>query len=99
MESGLRRVTLAGVVGAVTLFATALLVGSGSAATELLHEHPATDDSATPEVGKTLTAREGTWTGDPTDYDYAWRRCDAKWGQLPVDQRRRAAHLRPEGVG
>ena len=31
----------------------------------------------TPEVGKTLAAREGTWTGNPTDYDYAWRRCDA----------------------
>nr|MBA2295956.1 hypothetical protein [Actinomycetota bacterium] len=36
--------------------------------------------AGTPEVGKTLTAREGTWTGDPTDYDYSWRRCDTDGG-------------------
>ena len=81
MESGLRRMTLAGAVGALTLFATALLVGSGSAATEAAptNTQPPTI-GGTPEVGKTLTAREGTWTGDPTDYDYAWRRCDADGG-------------------
>ncbi len=36
--------------------------------------------AGTPQVGSTLTAREGTWTGNPTDYDYAWRRCDADGG-------------------
>ena len=30
--------------------------------------------AGTPQVGSTLTAREGTWTGSPTDYDYSWRR-------------------------
>ena len=33
--------------------------------------------SGTPEVGETLTADEGTWTGTPTSYSFQWQRCDA----------------------
>jgi hypothetical protein len=33
--------------------------------------------SGTPEVGETLTADEGSWTGNPTSYSFQWQRCDA----------------------
>jgi hypothetical protein len=35
------------------------------------------DVSGTPEVGETLTADEGTWSGSPTSYTFQWQRCDA----------------------
>lgn len=33
--------------------------------------------SGTPKVGQTLTANDGSWTGNPTSYTYQWQRCDA----------------------
>ena len=33
--------------------------------------------AGTPQVGATLTADAGTWSGAPTAFAYAWRRCDA----------------------
>jgi hypothetical protein len=81
MQSRLTKLALASVVGVVSLFAAPLLVGNGTAASQAAptNTRPPTI-GGTPEVGKTLTAREGTWTGDPTDFDYAWRRCDADGG-------------------
>lgn len=32
--------------------------------------------SGTPEAGQTLTATNGTWSGTPTSFRYAWSRCD-----------------------
>jgi hypothetical protein len=33
--------------------------------------------TGTPKVGQTLTADDGSWSGNPTTYSYAWQRCDA----------------------
>ncbi len=87
MRRYLRRLTPIGVLVSTGLFATAMLAGTGQvdAATQArpTNTQPPTI-GGTPEVGKTLTAREGTWTGDPTDYDYAWRRCDADGGSCSL---------------
>jgi hypothetical protein len=33
--------------------------------------------SGTPRVGQTLTADEGSWSGNPTAFAFQWQRCDA----------------------
>jgi hypothetical protein len=33
--------------------------------------------SGTPRVGQTLTAGDGSWSGNPTSFAYQWQRCDA----------------------
>ena len=67
------------------VFAAVVISTTGTAATQAVptNTQPPTI-GGTPEVGKTLTAREGTWTGSPTDYDYAWRRCDADGGSCAL---------------
>ena len=66
---------LMGAVGAV------LLSGTGNAATQVV---PANLDppqiTGTAQVGSTLTATEGRWSGDPTDINLQWRRCDENGG-------------------
>lgn len=36
--------------------------------------------SGTPQEGKTLTGNRGNWKHDPTDFNYAWLRCDHNGG-------------------
>jgi hypothetical protein len=43
--------------------------------------------SGTPTVGQVLSVDEGTWTGAPSTFTYAWSRCDAATGAtcLPIE--------------
>ncbi len=76
-----------GLLAVTAAFAGAMLGGTGlgSAATQArpTNQTPPTIQG-TPEVGSTLTAKEGTWTGNPTDFDYAWRRCDSDGGSCSL---------------
>jgi hypothetical protein len=87
---------------AASATAVALGASSGTAASQAAptNTQPPTI-GGTPEVGKTLTAREGTWTGNPTDYDYAWRRCDADGGSCVLinNAEARTYVLRPADEG
>jgi hypothetical protein len=82
-----RTIVPVGVLAATAAFAAAMLVGTGqgTAATQAkpVNQRPPTV-TGTPQVGSTLTAREGEWTGNPTDYDYAWRRCDSDGGSCSL---------------
>jgi hypothetical protein len=61
--------------------AVAVWGGIGAAATTArpTNQTPPTI-TGTAQVGSTLTAKEGTWTGNPTTFTYMWRRCDADGG-------------------
>ena len=82
MRKHMRRMIPLGLVSITAGLVAIMLTGTpGLAATQAppRNQQPPTI-AGTPEVGKTLTAREGTWAGNPTDYDYSWRRCDADGG-------------------
>ncbi|CAB4861142.1 unannotated protein [freshwater metagenome] len=38
--------------------------------------------SGTPDVGRTLTANNGTWTDSPTGFTYQWESCTEAWTAL-----------------
>jgi len=81
-----KHVVLLGLLSLVAALMALMLSGTaGTAATQPAPENtePPTI-SGTPQVGSTLTADEGKWKPNPTDYDYAWRRCDADGGSCTL---------------
>ena len=62
------------------LVAALAVTGLSQAASPPVNQSPPTI-SGTPQVGETLTADPGTWTGaTPITYTYQWRRCDENGG-------------------
>jgi hypothetical protein len=87
MRRHMRRLAPAGVLALTAAFAVTMLGGTGlgTAATQARPTNQAPPTiQGTPQVGSTLTAKEGQWTGSPTVYDYAWRRCDADGGSCSL---------------
>ena len=75
-------------IGIAVVVALARLIGgalggvtNGGAATSAapVNQNAPTISGKT-EVGATLTANNGTWSNNPTDFDYQWRRCDQAGG-------------------
>lgn len=81
MPGGSARRRAGAAVGmAVAAVAIGAVIGtphSGRAAAEAAPANTATPTiSGTPQEGSKLTGSNGTWTGSPTSYAYAWSRCD-----------------------
>jgi hypothetical protein len=64
------------VAGAVTVLAVAGLSNAASNAAPVNTAEPKI--SGTAQVGQTLTANPGTWTGSNITFSYQWRRCNAQ---------------------
>jgi hypothetical protein len=54
---------------------TQLVAPRGSSAAPKNTDRPIV--SGTPRAGQTLTADEGSWSGNPTSFAFQWQRCDA----------------------
>jgi hypothetical protein len=70
----------AGLVG-VVLGGTG--IGTAATTAKPVNQRPPTVTGKA-QIGQTLTANEGQWSGNPTDFDYAWRRCDADGGSCSL---------------
>jgi concanavalin A-like lectin/glucanase superfamily protein len=72
-------VTGSNVTGNATAYSTQTSTVGGAASPPVNTSPPTI--TGTPEVGRTLTASDGTWTGtQPLAFSYQWKRCNAGGG-------------------
>ena len=75
------KIAVAAIASVALAVGAGLVVDEGSAAGAV---RPANLDppqiTGTAQVGSTLTATEGRWSGSPTDINLQWRRCDENGG-------------------
>ena len=65
----------------VLLAAVAAFAARGNAAPQVKPENTSPPTvSGTPQVGQVLTGTRGQWSGNPTDYNFFWTRCDRNGG-------------------
>lgn len=82
MRSNVKVLGLAAVGALLLLAAIAGLAETGGAAAPQAppgNQSPPTI-TGTAQEGSTLTTSNGTWSGSPTSFTYAWRRCDSNGG-------------------
>jgi hypothetical protein len=82
MRNTPKRALLALAAGSMlVVVALVAFAGRGTAAQQAppRNESPPTV-SGTPEVGQRLTGTRGEWSGNPTDFNYFWARCDRNGG-------------------
>ena len=80
-----RRLLLGGALGAGAMLALVIalgvLIGNGVAASAAKPQNTSPPTiSGTPQEGQTLTGDKGTWTNNPTDFNYFWMRCEKNGG-------------------
>jgi hypothetical protein len=77
------RAILAVAAGSILVLSAAFaaFAGRGSAAQQAPPRNVSPPTvSGTPEVGQRLTGTRGEWSGNPTDFNYFWARCDRDGG-------------------
>jgi hypothetical protein len=64
-------------ISAVLVAALGVFAGAGAAAPQAAPQNiDPPKISGTPQENHTLTGEKGTWSGNPTDYNYSWTRCN-----------------------
>jgi hypothetical protein len=78
-------IALAGVIGAVILIVTLLKPFASSSSTSTAPTNQVSPAiSGQPAVGDTLSCVQGSWSGSPVTFDYAWDRDGAPIGDSAV---------------